>query len=298
MLTSQDMDAIITYVNGNDPLWRAEYEAAAKIPLLDKRFRDWGTLKYLLRGIETCMPFVQNVYLIVSGQSQIPDWADTSSLIPVLHKDIIPEGFLPTFNSCSIEMFMHRIPGLDERFLYFNDDMYPLAPCREEDFFPAGRPAIGFEKCFFASAMYKRQSMNADHLARKALGMKPGRFFYRPQHICSPMLLSLSKEAFAKEEDEISRRVTRTRDMKNVNQYFYLDYALYKGDGLRRKLSCKHFSMAIASPSKIASYIVSPKRSLACINDVEMSDVKYEAARKAILEAFQSRFPKKSRFEK
>ncbi len=86
--------------------------------------------------------------------------------------------------------------------------------------------------------------------------------------------------------------------MENVNQYFYLDYALYKGDGLRRKLSCKHFSMAIASPSKIASYIVSPKRSLACINDVEMSDVKYEAARKAILEAFQSRFPKKSRFEK
>ena len=150
------MDAVITYVNGLDPVWREEYSRALNIPALDKRFRDWGTLKYLLRGIETYMPFVRNVYLVVSGRTQVPDWA-SERLKVVTHKDIIPEKFLPTFNSTTIEMFLHRIPGLDERFIYFNDDMFPVAPSSEEDYFRDGKIVIGFSRHLFAGGMYKRQ---------------------------------------------------------------------------------------------------------------------------------------------
>ena len=66
---------------------------------------------------------MENVFLLVSGETQVPSWVDRSVVNVVLHKDIIPERFLPTFNSTTIEMFMHRIPGLGEEFLYFNDDM-------------------------------------------------------------------------------------------------------------------------------------------------------------------------------
>ena len=46
------MDAVITYVDGNDPVWREAYRSRLGDGINGKHFRDWGTLKYLLRGIE------------------------------------------------------------------------------------------------------------------------------------------------------------------------------------------------------------------------------------------------------
>ena len=42
------MDAVITYVDGNDPAWRQDYLAAAGNEPA-KRYRDWGTLPYLAK---------------------------------------------------------------------------------------------------------------------------------------------------------------------------------------------------------------------------------------------------------
>ena len=152
-----------------------------------KRYRDWGTLKFLLRGIEKHIPSIENVFLLVSGDSQVPSWVDRSVVRVVLHRDIIPERFLPTFNSTTIEMFMHRIPGLAEEFLYFNDDMFPVMDCAPEDFFRDGKAVIGFAHHLFAGGKYKKRVRNSDHQARKALGKRPGLFFVRPQHTCSPI---------------------------------------------------------------------------------------------------------------
>ena len=128
------MDIVITYVDGNDPLWREDYERCLNVPLLNKRYRDWGTLRYLFRGIEKYMPYIRNVYLVVSRESQLPAWI-SDKVIPVLHRDIIPSRLLPVFNSAAIEMFLHRIPGLDEEYIYFNDDCFPIMESRPEDFF-------------------------------------------------------------------------------------------------------------------------------------------------------------------
>ena len=90
------MDIVITYVDGNDPVWQQDYEKHTNVPVMQKRFRDWGTLKYLLRGIEQNMPFVRNVYLVVSHLSQVPSWVCRENLKVVLHRDFIPAEYLPT----------------------------------------------------------------------------------------------------------------------------------------------------------------------------------------------------------
>lgn len=292
------MDAVITYVDGNDPVWKQDYEKTTNVPVMEKRFRDWGTLKYLLRGIEAKMPFIRNVYLVVSHPSQVPEWADREQLKIVLHKDIIPAEFLPTFNCNPIEMHLHRIPGMDEEYIYFNDDMFPVGDCKPTDFFRDGRPVIGYYTHLFASGMYKKICRNSDRLARKALGMKPSCFFTRPQHICSPMLKSQCEELYAKVEDEIRKTsATRTRTEENLNQYLFLDYMNYKGLVIREKISNKHFSVAVASPDSLRDFLHNPTRNLVCINDVRLSEERYEQLRGAILDAFQSTFPSKSRFE-
>ena len=292
------MDAVITYVDGNDPVWKQDYEKYTNVPVMQKRFRDWGTLKYLLRGIEKKMPFIRNVYLVVSHPSQVPSWADRGNLKIVLHKDIIPEEFLPTFNCNPIEMNLHRIPGLDEEYLYFNDDMFPVGDCRPTDFFRDGKAVIGYYRHLFASNMYKKICRNSDRLARQALGLKPSAFFTRPQHICSPMLKSVCDEVYDKVNAQIRETsATRTRTENNLNQYLFLDYMNYKGLVINEKISNKHFSVSVASPESLRKFLQNPNRNLVCINDVHLSEKRYEALRGAILDAFESVFPDKSRFE-
>lgn len=293
------MDAVITYVNGQDPLWQEDYARTLNKPVLAKRFRDWGTLKYLLRGIEKNMPFVENVFLIVSRESQVPEWVDRSTLRIVLHSDYIPENFLPTFNSNTLELHMHRIEGLGERFLYFNDDMFPLGECRPEDFYVDGKPAMGFARHILALNSYKKICRNSDRLALKALGRRHGLSFIRPQHCCSPMLRSACEDVYGKTEKELTKSMTRTREPGNCTQYLFLDYLYHQGKAMKRRIRAKFFSLATSSPVKIASYIKSHQSaSLICINDVKVPEESIESTKDALLKAFDRILPDKSRFEK
>ena len=197
------MDIVITYVNGLDPVWQAEYAQHTNTPILEKRFRDWGTLKYLFRGIEKNMPFIRKVHLVVSGESQVPEWLNRNEVNVVLHKDIIPEQLLPTFNCNPIEMHLHNIEDLDEEYLYFNDDIFPLKECKPTDFFREGRGVLGMSYHLFWFDMFKKICRNSDNTARRALGLKPRMLFLRPQHVCTPMLKSEIKALYAQIGDEI-----------------------------------------------------------------------------------------------
>lgn len=292
------MDVVITYVNGLDPLWLQDYSRTAGESILKKRYRDWGTLRFLLRGVEKYMPYTGKVHLVVARDSQVPEWINRDNVHVVLHKDIIPEEHLPTFNSSMIEMFLHRIDGLSERYVYFNDDMFPLRPIPEESFFVDGKATIGFRKVYFKMSDYKKLVFMSDSLARAALGKKRSLYAVRPQHICSPMLKSCCEELYSKVESQIMDSLSPLRERKNYNQYLFLDYMLFSGKAISRSLSVKHFSLGASSIGKISDFITAPGRDFACINDVTMSETRFLSCRDSILEAFGRRFPDKSKYEK
>ena len=292
------MDVVITYVNGQDPLWLEDYRRNVDEAVNAKRFRDWGTLKYLLRGIEKHMPFVRNVYLVVARESQVPEWADRENLHVVLHRDIIPEAYLPTFNCNTIELFLHRIPGIDEEFLNFNDDIFPVSASGREDFFENGMPVVRHTRCLLAMNLFKKMARNTDRKARTAAGAGKSIFFVRPQHTVSAMLKSVGDEVFSKMEPEILSSLSRCREEKNLLQYLFSDYLFYQGRTVSRRISNRHFSLAAASDKTISAFLHSPDAKFVCINDVNMSDAKYERTRASLIGAFEEVFPEKSRFEK
>lgn len=292
------MDAVITYVNGLDPVWRRDYERYTKVPVLEKRFRDWGTLRYLLRGIQKHMPFIRKVFLVVSHRSQVPDWVDADNLHVVLHEDFIPAEYLPTFNCNTLEMHLHRIEGLDEQYLYFNDDMFPVRDCKPTDFFRDGKAVIYFSRHFLASGMYKKICRNSDRLARQSLSMSESFCFVRPQHICSPMFRSECEKLYSIVKEQIPASCSGLRTAENCNQYLFLDRLYYEGRVISEKISNKHISVGIASASSIRNFLENPTRNMVCINDVHLSEDRYSELRTVILDAFEKRFPEKSRFER
>lgn len=138
------IDIVIPFLNPMIQSWQNEYKKYANENgyKTQNRFRDWGALKYWFRGVEQNCPWINNVFLIVFDNEQIPEWLNTlnSKLKIIIHKDYIPEEFLPTFNTVTIEMFIHKIPGLSENFIYSNDDMYFLKNISEDMFFKNNKP--------------------------------------------------------------------------------------------------------------------------------------------------------------
>ena len=291
------MDIVITYVNGLDPVWQKEYESHTKTPIVEKRFRDWGTLKFLFRGIEKNMPFIRKVHLVVSGESQVPEWINRNEVNIVLHKDIIPAQFLPTFNCNPIEMHLHNIEGLDEEYLYFNDDIFPLLPCQPTDFFRNGKGVLGMSRHLFVSGMFRRICRNSTDVAYSVLGRKPSLSFLRPQHVCTPMLKSQVQEVYDLAKDKIHASMSTTRNASNLNQYLYLNYMYLKGNLINEKLSKKHFSVGIVSAEKLRNFIEHPTHKLTCINDVQLTDVRYKELQETLLDSFNNLLPNTSKYE-
>lgn len=292
------MDIVITYVNGGDPLWREDYARTLDVPPLTKRYRDMGTLRFLFRGIESYVSGVDKVHLLVSRDSQVPIWVDRSAVHVVEHAGFIPGEYLPTFNSTAIEMFLHRVPGLGERFLYFNDDFFPVGHLSEQDFFPGGRPCTGFSRRLLSPTDYLKRCRRSDSLSRKILGLGPSPFFIRPQHNCSPMLRSVNEEVFGRGRDEILSSITPLRDPRNINQYVFLDYMLHGGIAVSRRQGAKFFSLGFRRAEEVASFILDPgEKSLLCVNDAQMPPQRYDHCREVLLEAFGRKFPARSRFE-
>ena len=291
------MDVVITYVDGLDPLWQKDYEEHTNIPILEKRFRDWGTLRYLMRGVAVNMPFIRKVHLVVARDSQVPKWVNRNEVNVVLHKDIIPEKFLPTFNCNPIELHLHRIKDLDEQYVYFNDDVFPLKKCEPTDFFVDGKGQLGMSRHLLSIDMFKKICRNSDVMARRALGMNPSLFFLRPQHVCTPMIKSECEALYESVKDELHASITMTRTAKNVSQYVFLNYMYLNGTLQNNRLSKRHFSLGITSTEKLRNFIINPTKTFTCINDVQLSHERFEELRKVLIDAFETLLPNKSKYE-
>ena len=133
-----EIDFVILWVDGNDPAWREEFvrtRQAENDDASEIRYRDWRNLHYWFRSAERFAPWVRKVHFITWGH--LPAWLrrDHPKLHIVNHRDFIPAEYLPTFNSNTIELNIHRIEGLADRFVLFNDDTFLTRGCRPEDFF-------------------------------------------------------------------------------------------------------------------------------------------------------------------
>lgn len=298
------MDAVITYVDSNDPQWQQQYAEYQGSDLITKRFRDWGTLRYLLRAIEKNLPFIRTVHLVVSAPGQVPEWISPKVHV-VFHRDIIPSEYLPAFSSRTIELFLHRIPGLDEEYLYFNDDMFPLLPCSPDDFFDEGRVCTGFMKHFLCMSRYKRQVRECDRFARKVLkdsgknASQPlgGACYLRPQHTVSPMFRSVCEELFSMAGEEMTGRITRVRSEGNLSQYVFPIYAFLTGRAVNRRISSKHLPLASTTPHQLKAYLLKPDKKIVCLNDGNISEGRERQFFGVLTDTFSSIFPDKSSLE-
>lgn len=298
--TDRSIDVIIPYVNSSDKNWLSDFtKSTGNYSASPVRFRCWGTLKYILRGIEAYMPFVRNVILILARESQMPVWLDTSKVRIVYHNEFIPKKFLPTFNSCTIESFLWNIKGLSDRFLYFNDDMFPINNLSVDDFFTDNIPHILFNKYakFDRTSMYRVQSRNALDLVADKLGVLryPPTELILPEHTAAPMLKSTLDIIGRDYIYELENSITKLRQLKNINQYIYQYYHYFTNNYVDS--ICNYLYIETKDNMNSIHYVIcESKIQIICLNDSDkIKD--YKKTRQILIDIFEEKFPSKCKYE-
>lgn len=331
-----DIDFVLTWVNENDPTWKEEFQHYSnrqkneENSVSEARFRDYGFLKYWFRGVDKFTPWVRKIHLVVSDNCQLPEWIDINNpkFNVVNHRDIIPEQFLPTFNSVVIERYIHKIPGLSEHFVYFNDDFYIIRPTSEERFFKNGVPCdiAAFHYNPAWSQWYKRIRNNVRIINRyfdkrevlqrdhdkwfdKSYGgraiwnylLKPYSKFVtlRTPHNAQPYLKSTYEEVWKVAGKELTETsANRFRQITDYTPELFRMWQICKGnfESYNTYQDTKMFPLMI-KPRQAIRAIKEQSYSLVCLND-NVHIRNYERVMLDIKEAFESILPEKSSFEK
>lgn len=328
-----DIDFVITWVDMNDPKWQADFSKYSgrkentKNGVSEARFRDNGFLRYWFRGVEKFAPWVRRIHFVTSGQK--PEWLDESNpkINLVNHKDYIPEEFLPTYNSVVIERYIHRIPGLADHFVYFNDDFYIINTITPARFFRNGMP------CDIAAFLYnpswsqwykriknnlkiinrhfdKREVMRRDRdkwfhksygsKARWNYLLKPyGKFItLRTPHNAQPYLKSTFEEVWAVAGKELTETsVNRFRALNDLTPELFRTWQICRGnfEPYNTYSDTKMFPLMVR-PRQAVRAIYNQSYSLICLND-NVHIRNYDRVMADIRAAFESILPEKSGFE-
>ncbi len=328
------IDFILMWVDGNDPLWKKDFQKYAPLDengdKKEVRFRDWDNLQYWFRSIEKFAPWVNKIHFVTYGH--LPKWLNTNhpKLNVVLHEDIFEDiSHLPTFNSRAIEVNLHRIPGLTEQFVYFNDDMFLLQPTDPTRFFKNGKPrdiAVSnvispsndlahtlLDDVKSISKYFNKRQVLKQHVFKwfnLLYGMKIFRTFillpwpnftgFYDLHQPISFLKNTYLDVW-EQEQELLLDTSKTKFKKsgNVNQYLFRYWQLVSGNF--EPVSIKDSKMMELSTEKdckeASQYIQSMKFRLLCLNDTQEL-YNFEKAKKIINSTFQVLFPIKSSYEK
>lgn len=223
-----DIDVVFTWADATPEWLQAKQkllapatittEPASRIPL---PCGDSCEIHFAARLVRKNMPWVRHIW-ILTQRPQNPNIPGTT----VVHHDqgVLPKALLPTFNSHAIESGLHRIPGLADRFVYFNDDNFVCRPLTPEHFFTKdGNPLLRSNGTYLQSKLmtlpltngYRFAWRNLHTLIQTRLQREQGPYIML-HHPCAitKEVMHDAEELFSKEWRDTA--ATRQRDIFNI----------------------------------------------------------------------------------
>lgn len=332
------IDFVIMWVDGNDPKWQAEkqkYDVNSNADGTIYRYRDWDLLQYWFRGVEKYAPWVNKIHFVTWGH--IPNWLDTTNpkLNIVKHEDFIPKEYLPTFSANTIELNLHRIKDLSDKFILFNDDLFLIDNVKEKDFFYGDVPRdtvalnVHCPKKSLISQYFCINDVNIinEHFDLKNsikenkwkwFNIKNGKPMLRTlvlnncprfpgfwqHHLTNSYLKSTFEEVWDKEFEILNNTcMHKFRETTDVNQWLFKEWQIASGNFKNRTIKFgKSFYIdrdgIENTKSQMLNYIEKKKGKMIAINDGKMSDEEFDCLVKDLKKVFELKLNKKCMYEK
>ena len=288
-----DIDYVVPMVFHEDSLWRETFRRVGGVydesNLYDfVRYRSWGTEELLIRCVRKFMPWVRKIYILLAQESQVQNWMIDNNLTIVFHREFMPQKYTPTFNSREIEMFLKDINGISDCFLYGNDDMFPISPLKEEDFFVDGKPCIKMKVKAYPTNPnnFQKACMGGLNFVAEEFGKKFTNTWLKNGHSIAPILKSTCEHLWQRGESKIVKSLSPFRKDNNYNQYIYSWWQYLSGEYVDKSPNRTY----VSTKSSISDVVRAIEKSegIVCVNDNEcVTD--YKAYGKAVIKAIEKK---------
>lgn len=304
------IDIVYMWVDGEDEAWlarKAERLASqgadvARDAERPSRFRQFDELRYSLRSMERFAPWVRHIFLVTDQQR--PSWLreEIEGLTVVDHREIFPPTAVPTFNSHAITTALHRIPGLSDHFLIFNDDVFLGRPVNPGRFFlgnGTGRFFVSQTSVApIATVPHEAARIRTCDVIEEVTGTRPTRVMkHIPPGFNRQLLASLEEDLADLWHDTMHSPFRSPTDIvpELLHAYVGYDRGLTVPSG---KVSYGYFAFGgEAGTASLSEYEGRTPVDVFCINDVGGEEV--DDAQAAELASFlEGQFPHPSRFER
>ena len=274
------IDAVITWVDGNDPQHIAKREQFGDKKKLNRddvagstRFTSVGEIFYCVASLNKFAPWLNKIYIVTDNQDPMvgdfiqKHFPEGSIPVEIVDHKVIFEGYeqyLPTFNSISIESMTWRIPGLAEHYIEFNDDLILAAPTTPEDFFPREGEVVCYGKPYRSlvvtlSQLMRRHRDGSKQVsfketmlnAAKLLGYK--RSFIKIYHTPKALLRSTYEKFFTEHPELLVKNIShrfRHHSQYNAEE---LQYLILRDEGRVRMYNA--YNLLYLKPSQEIEYI-------------------------------------------
>lgn len=239
------IDVVYTWVDANDSAWlqKKKLHSNADIPYAlyateESRFSNHNELYYSLLSIEKNISWVNKIFIVTDNQTPLIPESLKDRVVLVDHSEIIPQQYLPTFNSHVIEAYLHKIKELSEYFIYFNDDFFVAQRNTPEHFFKSNGIASLFvsnKSTSYSSGKERTTAtlsacQNCNDLFESNFAV---RFDNTLTHTYVPLIKSVFEEStsmFRREIAEFSNNKFRAKNDLNVATFLvpYHQYILGK----------------------------------------------------------------------
>lgn len=310
------IDVVYTWVDGNDPAWQARRRAAAGQHDLASRngqannrsrYENRDELRYSMRSLAMFAPFVRHVYLVTDDQ--VPPWLNVYApgLTLVSHRELFGDtGRLPTFNSHAIESRLHRIEGLSEHFIYFNDDVFLGRLVHPNLFFHAN----GVSK-IFPSRTHVSLGPPDPHDGPSDWGAKNARALLeahlgrtitqKTKHVAMPIRRSVMLELEARFPENFKQtacsQFRSPSDIAPISS-LYKHYAWFTGRAVPGAIRYTYLNVGSARlPWALRSVMNRPGYDIFCLNDTDSRDDDWDDQRALITAFLKNWYPIPSDFE-
>jgi hypothetical protein len=240
-----DVDVVYTWVNSEDEDWIKMFKQHAPDALTDAsskaRFYNRDELKFSLRSINEYMSWVRNVYIV--SNCAPPDWIDlkNSKLKWIAHEKLFNKKSLPVFSSHAIETKLHKIKGLSNYFIYFNDDVMLSRTTFKQDFyFSNGIVKLALEPYGNVSGDLKEGEPDYLNAARNVQALIDKDFDVIPTQLHTHSPLVLRKDILKEIEENYKSEITETAKQKfrkitdiSLPSFFFPHYAYSTGKAIK-----------------------------------------------------------------
>ena len=310
------IDAVYTWVDGDDPAWQTRKAAAMaelgrpapEAAAGENRFASRDELRYSLRSIAMNAPWIRTIWLVTDDQT--PEWLDTAhpGVRVVSHRDIFGErGALPTFNSHAIESRLHHIEGLAEHFLYFNDDFFLGRPVHPTRFFTSNGVAQHFRSPTAVALTPIAEdddfnftaAKNNRALIKEAFGHTLTHGFLHAPYALRVSVLREIEERFATEIDRTARSRVRAATDVSVPSSLHHYYGYFTGRSAPGSIRVAYVDIGDpAQHPRLTQILTMRNHDAFCLNDTHHSPLP-AAERGHAMEVFlRSYFPVASEYER